>query len=54
MSVKKGCRYGLIIHGRTRPLCFDDKKDRDRVADYLKGLVIVSTMTLKKKEATYG
>ena len=45
MAKKQGCRYGLIIHGRDKPLWFDKKIERDHVAKYLKGLVTISTFT---------
>lgn len=45
---KAGCRYGLIVHGRSNPLCFSSKKERDRVANYIKGLITYSTFSENK------
>jgi len=48
MPKKKGCRpgqYGLIVFGAKKPLCFNSKKERDKITRQLKGNTTYSTFS---------
>ena len=46
---KEGCKFCLIVQGRNKPLCFNKKVERDKVAKYLKGIITYSTFSKIKK-----